>query len=92
MTSSSAPSGQWGSLPEARSPQDECRLAREAFARVAPGGTLPDEPTALQRMVYARMMTSTFIAAMADRVAEANAVAAAKAELSAAAGRERVEA
>jgi hypothetical protein len=69
MSATSVAWVRWRSVPSVLGPHDECRLAREAFAQVAPGGVLPEQPTPLQRMIYTRMVTSTFIAAMADRVA-----------------------
>ena len=59
---------QWRVVPELLGPDDECRAARAAFAAVAPLGVLPDAPTPLQRMLHTRMVTSAFIAAVADRV------------------------
>jgi hypothetical protein len=53
---------QWAADPVRLGPADECRLARLAWEAVAPeDGELPENPTPLQCMLYARMTTSIFI-------------------------------
>ncbi len=58
----------WRVVPDLLGADDECRAARAAFASVSPRGVLPDAPTPLQRMLYTRMVTSAFIAAVSGRV------------------------
>ena len=54
--------GQWAADPARLGPADECRRARLAWETVAPeDGELPENPTPLQCMLYARMTTSIFI-------------------------------
>jgi hypothetical protein len=53
---------QWAADPVRLAPADECRRARLAWEKVAPeDGQLPENPTPLQCMLYARMTTSIFI-------------------------------
>jgi hypothetical protein len=59
----------WIPAPEPRSAEEERCCARRAWETIAPAdGQLPDHPTPLHLLLYTRMITSNFIATMANRV------------------------
>jgi hypothetical protein len=59
----------WIRAPVPRSAEEECICARLAWESIAPpDGQLPEDPTPLHLLLYTRMITSNFIAAMANRV------------------------
>lgn len=65
---------QWIGAPVLRTAEEECRRARLAWESVSPpDGHFPDHPTPLQLLLHTRMVTSNFIAAMANRVSGATA-------------------
>jgi hypothetical protein len=66
----------WNCDPALLSAQDEYELARQAWEAVAPAdGQLSENPTPLQRLLYARVTTSEFIFLMARRRANGGEMA-----------------